>query len=153
LLSCSGDHARGYTAINHDLLHHDVSDRTSLVPNASWSQAAWAAGGMASDARSIAVWADALFGGRVLDDASLDEMLDVRDTGDGFDYGLGVIGFELRSRKLLGHDGEIPGFRSTMAYLPGEDVTVVVLVNDDDSSSLWSIRDNVLDTVLAHLEE
>ena len=147
------DHAHGYTAINHDLPHKDVSDGTSLVPNARWSQAAWAAGGMAADARSIAVWADALFGGRVLEDASLDEMIDVRETGEGFDYGLGVIGSELRSRKMLGHDGEIDGFRSTMSYVLGDDFTVVVLVNDDDSSAPWNIRDNLLDTVLAHLEK
>ena len=147
------DHAHGYSAINHDGPHKDVSDGTSLVPNARWSQWAWAAGGMAADARSIAVWADSLFGGRVLEDASLDEMTAVRDTGDGFDYGLGVIGFELRSRKMLGHDGEIDGFRSTMIHLPGEDVTVVVLVNDADSSAPWGIRDNLLDTVLAHIKE
>ena len=149
------DHAHGYSAINHGLTHNDVSDGTSLVPNATSSQWAWAAGGMAADARSIAVWADSLFGGRVLEEASLDEMIDVRDTGDGFDYGLGVIGAESASgsRKMLGHDGEMDGFLSTMYYLPAEDVTVVVLVNDSDSRSLWNIRDNLLDTVLAQIEE
>ena len=145
----------GYSAVNHDLPHEDVSDGTSLVPNARASQWAWAAAGMAADARSLAVWADALFGGRVLEEASLDEMIDVRDTGEGFDYGLGVVGTESASgsRKLLGHDGQIDGFQSAMFYLPGEDVTVVLLVNDDDSRSFWNIRDNLLDTVLAHIEE
>ena len=149
------DYAHGYTAINHDLPHKDVSDTTSLVPNASSSQSAWAAGGMAADARSTAIWADSLFGGRVLEDTSLDKMIDVRDTGDGGDYGLGVARIESASgsRKMLGHDGEIDGFRSTMYYLPAEDVTVVVLVNDDDSSALWNIRDTLLDTVLAKIEE
>ena len=149
------DHAHGYSAINHDLPHEDVSDGTSLVPNARASQWAWAAGGMAADARSLAVWADALFGGRVLEEASLDEMIDVRDTGEGFDYGLGVVGTESASgsKKMLGHDGWMDGFQSTMFYLPGEDVTVVLLVNDDDSRSFWNIRDNLLDTVLAQIEE
>lgn len=149
------DDAHGYSALNHHLPHTDVSDGTSLVPNARWSHAAWAAGGMASDARSIAVWADALFGGRVLEEPSLDEMTDVRETGERYDYGLGVAEFESasESRKVLGHDGWVGGFQSTMNYLPGEDVTVVVFVNDDDTTSIWNIRDNLLDTVLAHIEQ
>ena len=54
---------------------------------------------------------------------------------------------------MLGHDGQIDGFQSAMFYLPGEDVTVVLLVNDADSRSSWNIRDNLLDTVLAQIEE
>jgi D-alanyl-D-alanine carboxypeptidase len=148
------DIAHGYTAISHDLPHKDVSDGTMLVPNARSSQWAWAAGGMAADARSVAVWADSLFGGRVLEETSLDEMIDVRDTGGGFDYGLGVGGTESASgsKKMLGHDGAIDGFQSEMWYLPSEDVTIVVLVNDD-TTRIWNIRDNMLDTVLSHLTE
>lgn len=148
------DIAHGYTAINHDLPHTDVSDGTRLVPNRRSAQAAGAAGGMASDASSIAVWADSLFGGRVLEDTSLDEMIDVRDTGDGFDYGLGVGRIESASgsKKMLGHGGGIDGFQSTMWYVPSEDVTIVVLVNDD-TSRVENIFDSMLDTVLAHVEE
>jgi D-alanyl-D-alanine carboxypeptidase len=148
------DIAHGYTAISHDLPHKDVSDGSMLVPNVRSSQSAWAAGGMAADARSVAVWADSLFGGRVLEETSLDEMIDVRDTGDGFDYGLGVGGTESASGsgKMLGHDGAIDGFQSVMWYLPSEDVTVVVLVNDD-TTRIWNISDNMLDTVLSYLPE
>jgi D-alanyl-D-alanine carboxypeptidase len=148
------DIAHGYTAISHDLPHKDVSDGSMLVPNARSSQWAWAAGGMAADARSVAVWADSLFGGRVLEETSLEEMIDVRDTGDGFDYGLGVAGTESASgsRKMLGHEGAIDGFQSVMWYLPSEDITVVVLVNDD-TTRIWNISDNMLDTVLSHLPE
>ena len=91
----------------------------------------------------------------MLEEPLLDEMTDVRDTGDGYDYGLGVMGSESASgsRKVLGHDGWIGGFQSTMYYLPGDDVTVVVFVNDDDTTSIRNIRDNLLDTVLAHIEE
>ena len=30
---------------------------------------------------------------------------------------------------------------------------MVVFVNDDDTTSIWNIRDNLLDTVLAHIEQ
>ena len=131
-----------------------MSDGTSLVPNTDAARWAWAAGGMAADARSVALWADALFDGRVLEENSLDQMTDIRDTGDFFDYGLGVMEVESASgsQKMLGHGGRIVGFQSEMWYLPADDVTIVVLVNDDTSRVL-NIRDNMLDTVLSHLHE
>jgi D-alanyl-D-alanine carboxypeptidase len=152
--SRSTDFAHGYTAINHDLPHEDVSDGTSLVPNVRSARWAWAAGGMAANARSVAVWADALFNGRVLDEASLDAMIDIRRTGERIDYGFGVMRVESlsRSKSMLGHGGMIDGFQSVMWYVPSEDVTIVVLVNDD-TSALANIHDNLLDTVLSHLHE
>jgi CubicO group peptidase (beta-lactamase class C family) len=54
------DTAHGYTAISRGTPHRDVSDGTSFVPNRRVSQWAWAAGGMAADARAVAIWADSL---------------------------------------------------------------------------------------------
>ena len=147
------DIAHGYTALNaspaQGRFGRDVSDGTSFVPNAKKSQAAWAAGGMAADARSLAVWADALFGGQVLKRASLKKMIDLRETGEAFfDYGLGVMGAARPPwTEMVGHAGQIDGFQSEMWYLPNEDVTIVVLVNND-TFRLSRIVDDMLSVVI-----
>ena len=149
----SADVAHGYTALNaspaQGRFGRDVSDGTSFVPNARVSQSAWAAGGMAADARSLAIWADALFGGQVLKKASLDEMIDLRGTGEGFfEYGLGVMGVARPPwTEMVGHGGQIDGFQSEMWYLPNEDVTIVVLVNND-TFRLSRIVDDMLSVVI-----
>ena len=148
----SANIAHGYTALNaspaQGRFGQDVSDGTSFVPNARVSQSAWAAGGMAADARSLAVWADALFGGQVLKKASLDQMTDLRGTGERFEYGLGVMGAAVvQWSELVGHAGQIEGFQSEMWYLPREDVTIVVLVNND-TFRLSRIVDDMLSVVI-----
>jgi D-alanyl-D-alanine carboxypeptidase len=106
----------------------------------------------AADARSLAIWADALFGGQVLKKASLDEMIDFRGTGEGFfEYGLGVMGAARPPwSEMVGHAGQIDGFQSEMWYLPDEDVTIVVLVNND-TFRLSRIVDDMLSAVLPQL--
>ena len=153
----SADVAHGYTALNaspaQGRFGRDVSDGTPFVPNARVSQSSWAAGGMAADARSLAVWADALFGGQVLKEASLKEMTDLRGTDEVFfEYGLGVMG-EARPpwSQLVGHAGQIDGFQSEMWYLPNEDVTIVVLVNND-TFRLSRIVDDMLSVVIPQVQ-
>jgi len=51
-------------------------------------------------------------------------------------YGLGLT--RLLSPELatdvLGHDGAVPGFGSSLWHLPGEGITAAVLANANDSS-------------------
>jgi D-alanyl-D-alanine carboxypeptidase len=91
-----------------------------------------AAGAMVSTAGDLLRFGDALFRGRLLDDASLAAMTregphHPRNSG----YGLGL---EVQRRDYRtttwGHGGFVPGFRSTLRYLPDHDVLVVALVND-----------------------
>lgn len=148
------DTAHGYTATRRDAPHRDVSDGTPYVPNKQIAELAWAAGGMAADARSVGMYADALFGGEVLERSSLEQMTDAHDSDDYWDYGLGVMEMPLGSgrQRALGHTGAIDGFLSAMWYLPNEDVTVVVLANQD-TAPLDNITDNLLDLVVSHLDE
>jgi D-alanyl-D-alanine carboxypeptidase len=91
-----------------------------------------AAGAMVSTAADLVTFGDALFRGRLLDGRSLAAM-----TAAGphhprnSSYGLGL---EVQRRDYRtttwGHGGFLPGFRSTLRYLPEHDVLVVALVND-----------------------
>ena len=91
-----------------------------------------AAGAMVSTAEDLITFGDALFRGGLLDEASVTAM-----TREGphhprnSNYGLGV---EVQRRDYRtttwGHGGFLPGFRSTLRYLPEHDLLVVALVND-----------------------
>ena len=99
-----------------------------------------AAGAMVSTAADLVTFGDALFRGRLLDERTLAAM-----TAEGphhprnSNYGLGL---EIQRRDYRtttwGHGGFLPGFRSTLRYLPEHDVLVVALVNDslDDADDL-----------------
>jgi CubicO group peptidase (beta-lactamase class C family) len=95
-----------------------------------------AAGGLISTADDLAAWMRALVGGRVLDPASLAAMRtpapDLPGGSPAYRYGLGLYLWTVRGAPMIGHTGQIDGFASMVAYLPDQDVTIVVLANDDE---------------------
>jgi len=131
--------AHGYSEVlpgGRDGSPVDGWDDSGLMPSASIASTAWTAGGLTASAPDLARWAAALYGGRVLDAASLDDMLDFdRDaafTEGG--YGLGVAkGYDDRT-PAVGHSGGVPGFRAEMWYLTEAHATIVVLANTDSAS-------------------
>ena len=70
-------------------------------------------------------WERALFGGKVLNDASLTAMT---TAGKG-NYGLGVGIVQQSGVKVIQHGGGIEGFNTQLAYVPDRKITVVVLSN------------------------
>ena len=101
------------------------TDQTAMNP--SW---AWAAGSGISTAEDLAMWAEALGGGKVLDPALQKQRLDSpqpvkADDPGGALYGLGIAKFG----KLFGHTGELPGFNSFAGHDPAAQVTLVVWTN------------------------
>ena len=105
-----------------------TTDQSEYRPDAAWASSLWTAGGMVSSADDLVRWTDALFGGRVLEDGSLDVMLRVNPHGD---YGLGVARKELGGRTAWGHSGMLRGFTTLMLHFPREDISLVVLANQD----------------------
>jgi CubicO group peptidase (beta-lactamase class C family) len=102
------------------------------VPFSSVVTAAGAAGGFASNARDLAVWAHALYGGEVLRPEYLTAMVDVRRSAaakSAIPYGYGVQALEIDGRPTVGHSGRLLGFRSAVRYLPDQGVSIAVLTN------------------------
>ena len=92
---------------------------------------------MAGDAMSIARWAWALFGGSIIDEASLASMTDIDDD----EYGLGIWQFtDFRPHRSFGHAGNKPGFAPLFAVLPERQVVVVVCINDQDADPFTPAR-------------
>jgi D-alanyl-D-alanine carboxypeptidase len=88
--------------------------------------AADAAGAIASTARDLSVWADALYGGRVLAPESLAAMTTILSEGL---YGLGTDFAVFEGHRAYGHRGGLRGFDSSMWYFPDSGVTIVLLSN------------------------
>lgn len=111
----------------------DLSDGTALVPFTSVVTAAGAAGGMAASASDIARWARALYAGSVLDEATVQAMVDDAEATAAYEpsvaYGLGVQVVEIGGSPTLGHSGRLLGFRSAVRWLPEEGIAIAVLTN------------------------
>ncbi|MEU9029999.1 serine hydrolase domain-containing protein [Streptomyces sp. NPDC048383] len=113
-------HPQGYTTFSPD-----GSVVTATDWNPSW---AWAAGAVVSDLEDLRAWVPALVDGRLLEPATQAERLRTAPVGvPGVGYGLGIA----RVDGWLGHNGELPGYETIAAGLPGSGVTLVVLVNSD----------------------
>jgi len=117
----------GYTTDNAD--HH--------VENASYINASVpaAAGALISTADDLLRWMRALAQGKVVGRDGFEQMTATVANVPGASmhpYGFGMYIWQVRGEEMVGHTGQIDGFASALAYLPGRDITVVVLANDDN---------------------
>lgn len=94
----------------------------------------FAAGGVCSTAVDLVRWSRALVSGRVVSPASYETMITpVRlSNGTTVEYGYGLVPAEYLGRKLVFHDGAVPGFTTSAMYFPEDDLTIVVLTNLTD---------------------
>jgi CubicO group peptidase (beta-lactamase class C family) len=109
-------------------------DGTGVSPFRSVTTAAGSAGDIASSSRDLAVWARALYSGRVLGTEGSKAMLDFGPTlavHSSVPYGLGVEEFTVAGRQAVGHGGRLLGARSAIRYLPSEGVSIAVVINTD----------------------
>ena len=118
--SIKGTHPQGY----HLNGEGKLEDITEMDP--AW---AWAAGAMVSTPSELNTFFQAVLDGRLLSQASIDEMKKGVDTGaGGAVYGLGLIGTPLScGGTSWGHGGTIHGYQTDNAVGPdGTAVTVAV---------------------------
>ena len=84
------------------------------------------AGGIVSTLEDVRVWIEAVGRGDLVSAQSRSEQLDMIATGQGFDYGFGVLKFG----DWIGHNGSFPpGYTSMALHDPVNDQTIVVLAN------------------------
>ena len=96
--------------------------------NPSWT---WTAGGAISTPGDLAVYVKALVHGGLLDAATQKLRLDsiqptVAGQANGVGYGLGIAQF---APGILGHDGQIPGYSTFMAYNTNTGDIIIVGTN------------------------
>ena len=113
----------------------DDGDEENVETGRPWpaqETAEGAAGAIVSTAGDLAVFGGALFRGRLLAPASLRRMVaEGPHHAPNSNYGLGVeISRPDYRTTVWGHGGALPGFRSTLWYVPERDTVIVVLAND-----------------------
>jgi CubicO group peptidase (beta-lactamase class C family) len=83
------------------------------------------AGALYSTTEDLLKWEQGLFGGKVLQPASLAKM--TTPFKNHYAFGIGVD--SVNGRKLISHGGGIEGFNTELDYYPADQLTVVVLGN------------------------
>ncbi|MEM8598388.1 MAG: serine hydrolase [Bacteroidota bacterium] len=121
--------ATGYTRSGMDYAH-----ATYIHPSVPY-----AAGMLYSTVHDLHRWNRALYGGEVFSDAAtLTAMTTPEGAAADARYAYGIasgtqeIGGE--ERQVYQHSGGIPGFSTQLAYVPGDELTVVVLDNTGGNS-------------------
>src|SRR5262249_14351419 len=98
------------------------------------SSYATAAGGVISTANDLAIWIQALVGGKVLNADYQRRWLDsvqpeVASKPQGQKYGYGISQFSWGPNTIYFHGGEMPGFNSKISYDPTNQLTLIIWSN------------------------
>lgn len=139
------DAAKGYLWSSGHFL--EISDSSGYRPTRSAATVAWSVGDMVASADDIATWASVLYGGQVLEAASLTEMLDWERYPGGEGYGLGTSTQEWNGRRMFGHTGSIRGFVAAAWHIPSEDATFVVVTNRGRTNAHVAIPTALMEAV------
>ena len=110
----------------------------------------WAAGGMLSTTDDLTKLLRGLYGGKILSDKLVGEMMEFRSgtvLGFPFLYGLGLMRSPTKHGDLYGHGGLTPGYQTITNYLPEKEITLS-LVQNLGPSQLYSIYDDLLDVLV-----
>ncbi len=86
----------------------------------------YAAGGLYSTVEDLLRWEKGLFGGKLLSAASLKQM--TTPFKNNYAFGLSVTA-ESNGTQVIGHNGGIEGFNTTVAFAPSKELAIVVLAN------------------------
>ncbi|MGF1615309.1 MAG: serine hydrolase domain-containing protein [Gammaproteobacteria bacterium] len=126
--------ARGYVsgATGLGLPVMTTDDRGGMV----WDPAVeWTGGGLYSTSRDLALWGRAFLSGRLVDEATYQQMLNGVAASDSDVISLYGLGIAIRSTSdwgpVYGHRGWIPGYVSSLQYYPDHDVAIAFQTNTD----------------------
>ncbi len=95
----------------------------------------YSAGALMMTVEDLFRWNQALYGGELISEESLERMTTpyVLNSGESTGYGYGLAPRDLRGRRAIGHGGGINGYLTYSFYLPEEDVFVAVFSNSTGS--------------------
>jgi len=109
--------ATGYFPDGGEMIKQENSVTEIRGPNSS--------GGMYSTAADLVSWTDALFGGEVLSETSMEKLITIQQGS----YALGLAVSNENGRQRIYHTGALFGFSASLSYYPERDLTIVVLSN------------------------
>ena len=148
-----GEIAHPWFDINNDDMLEDID----YVSRVAYNSMEWTAGALYSTPHDLVKWSDALIGGEILSQESMEKMLtfypDYRPGQGNAGYGLGISNYKINltcGTEGYGHGGEVIGYRTLMVYLTKYDVSITVMVNDTLPGCLWATFEALIQTVVNH---
>ncbi|MFH0944479.1 MAG: serine hydrolase domain-containing protein [Planctomycetota bacterium] len=99
----------------------------------------WCGGGFASTPTDLARWAGILYTGRAFEKPYLPDLLSARDApelGPSVGYGLGVMLRDTGAGRLLGHEGVMPGYLTSLGHFPDCQISAAIQVNTDAAARI-----------------
>jgi D-alanyl-D-alanine carboxypeptidase len=120
----------------------DVWKTTTPKWNSDW---AWAAGGISATAEDVALFLEALFGGKLVSSESLELMTDIKEG-----YGFGLVTIPFNHQRFYGHSGGIETFYSIAGYNPDDRTVIVRLINGNKDFDGNDISIQLLNAAYGH---
>ena len=90
----------------------------------------FAAGGLYSTTEDLLRWEQALFGGKLLRPESFEKMT----TANKGSYAMGISRVTIPGETTFRHSGAVNGFYTSMVYAPVDQLTVIVLANQEGNT-------------------
>ena len=134
-----------------DNFNNDGSNRDlTFLPRASHESITFGSAGLFMTAEDLARWCFALFEGQILNQQSMNEMLDMSKNSYGL--GVGCFGKSMGyGEKIIGHSGANIGTSAYMVYLPEHHFSVVVMINGFKHDCSEEITRKVTGNILREL--
>jgi len=129
----------------------------TFLPRTSHDSIGYGAGGLFTTSENLARWSHSLFEGEILEDQSLNEMLNFiqfTPVANMRAYGLGVQEFTLKASsgvRAIGHGGGNIGTTTYMVYIPEHHVSIVVMINAFPNHGADEITKGLIKVVLKDL--
>ncbi|MBW1784977.1 MAG: beta-lactamase family protein [Deltaproteobacteria bacterium] len=141
----------------HDFDGDGFPEDITSLHQASYYSSIWTAGAMVATAEDLARWIHLLFHeGRVLQDASLEQMLDfygpIVNTPPISGYGLGAVEIVFAGETFWGHSGGDFGITAAGLYLPATGCALAILLNLGEDEKANVIMTEILSGILNVLE-
>lgn len=123
------------TAVNHiDSILAYRAKGYSRLESGGWRNAEYfsmeipfSAGSLISTTQDLYHWEDALLKGKIISNESLSKMT----TPYLNHYGYGLFIDTFQNHRRIAHSGAIPGYTSYLGNFPNEDISIIILSNDD----------------------
>ena len=99
----------------------------------------WCGGGFASTPADLARWAGILYTGRAFEKPYLPDLLSAKaapELGPSVGYGLGVMLRDTGAGRLVGHEGVMPGYLTSLGHFPDCRISAAIQVNTDDAARI-----------------
>lgn len=116
-----------------DLNGDGIPEDAFFLPKTAFNSSTIGAGGVISRPENIVRYLKNLFGGKIISNNSISQMLTFRpaNISGANGYGLGVMRYNVSGRSCYGHGGNSFGYTTVAIYDPVDSIAIAIMMNKD----------------------